>query len=168
MLNRDTTDGSLPEDFESLAFPYLNDLFQTASSLLPSQAEALDTVHEAYVNAWESFARVAPSGNCRVWLFRFLFASLSKHFRGSAIFGASSDQEVLSALQNLPRPCAEVLILADAQDFTYREIQETLSIPLGLVMSRLSEGRRLLRERLAESAHVARFPAKRETAVLSG
>jgi len=39
--------------------------------------------------------------------------------------------------------------LADVQEFSYKEIAETMKLPLGTVMSRLSRGRKLLRQELA-------------------
>ena len=40
----------------------------------------------------------------------------------------------------------------DVEEFAYRDVAEILSIPIGTVMSRLSRGRKLLRERLADVA----------------
>jgi RNA polymerase sigma-70 factor, ECF subfamily len=45
-----------------------------------------------------------------------------------------------------------VVVMADVQEFSYREAAEALKIPLGTVMSRLSRGRKLLRQELAEVA----------------
>jgi RNA polymerase sigma-70 factor, ECF subfamily len=44
------------------------------------------------------------------------------------------------------------VILADLQDFSYKEIADILDIPVGTVMSRLFRGRRLLQTLLAEYA----------------
>jgi RNA polymerase sigma-70 factor (ECF subfamily) len=56
---------------------------------------------------------------------------------------------VLSALDEVPREFREVVLLSDVQEFSYREISEMLSIPIGTVMSRLSRGRKQLRMKLA-------------------
>jgi hypothetical protein len=50
-------------------------------------------------------------------------------------------EEILTALQKLPHHFAEVVLLSDVHDFTYKEIETTLGIPAGTVMSRLSRGR---------------------------
>jgi len=42
-----------------------------------------------------------------------------------------------------------VVLMADVEEFSYKEIADTLNLALGTVMSRLSRGRRLLREELA-------------------
>ena len=61
-----------------------------------------------------------------------------------------TDAELIGAFRKLPQQFAEVVMLADVQEFSYKEIQETLGIPIGTVMSRLSRGRQLLRVHLAE------------------
>jgi RNA polymerase sigma-70 factor (ECF subfamily) len=58
----------------------------------------------------------------------------------------------LAALTKLPQDFREVLLLADVQEFSYKEIAETLQIPLGTVMSRLSRGRRILRNEVESVA----------------
>lgn len=42
-----------------------------------------------------------------------------------------------------------MVLLADVEEFSYKEVAETLKIPVGTVMSRLSRGRKLLRSELA-------------------
>jgi len=46
-------------------------------------------------------------------------------------------------------------LLADVEEFAYREISEMLSIPVGTVMSRLSRGRKQLRVKLADCARAS-------------
>ena len=64
--------------------------------------------------------------------------------------GLSDD--VQRALDELPVDFRMVVVLADLQDFSYKEIARILDIPIGTVMSRLFRGRRLLRKRLCEFA----------------
>jgi RNA polymerase sigma factor (sigma-70 family) len=59
------------------------------------------------------------------------------------------DEEVLAALDRAPEHFRAVILLADVQEFSYKEIAETLGIPIGTVMSRLNRGRKLLRATLA-------------------
>jgi RNA polymerase sigma-70 factor (ECF subfamily) len=63
-----------------------------------------------------------------------------------------TDTEVLEALDGIPEEYPDVLLLADVQEFAYKEIAEMMKIPIGTVMSRLSRARRMLRERLIECA----------------
>ena len=63
-----------------------------------------------------------------------------------------TDEDVLAALERVPRHYRDVVLLADVEEFTYKEIAEILSVPVGTVMSRLNRGRRLLRAELATFA----------------
>lgn len=62
------------------------------------------------------------------------------------------DEDILTALEKTPYEFREIILMADIQEFSYKEIAETLKIPLGTVMSRLSRGRKFLRQELAETA----------------
>jgi len=62
------------------------------------------------------------------------------------------DDDVKSAIDSLPDEFRLVVLLADLEDFSYKEIAEIVGCPLGTVMSRLYRGRRLLRKRLREYA----------------
>ena len=160
------------ESFESLALPNTNDLFRMASSLLRNRAEAEDAVQECLLQAWKSFERFERGTNCRAWLYKILFHVVSHQRRKwSRLWLAEdpqiledrvaakaeipehlTDEEILAAFRKMPQRYAEVVMLADVQEFSYKEIQDTLSIPIGTVMSRLSRGRKMLRERLAGQA----------------
>src|SRR6266567_5050329 len=156
--------------FEAEALPHLNDLYRAAASILRSRTEAEDAVQEAYLQALRSFHRFTPGTNCRAWLFRILFHVISHQRRkwfGRIIFSEReeleqttaytppvpeelTDDEMISAFRKLPQQFAEVVMLSDVQEFSYKEIQDTLGIPIGTVMSRLSRGRQLLRVQLAD------------------
>ena len=71
------------------------------------------------------------------------------------------DEDILAALDDIPREFREVVLLCDVQGFSYKEIADMLGIPVGTVMSRLSRGRKLLRTKLANydnSAGMGRSP----------
>jgi RNA polymerase sigma-70 factor (ECF subfamily) len=63
-----------------------------------------------------------------------------------------TDEDILAALTKVPQDFREVLLLADVQEFSYKEVAQALQIPLGTVMSRLSRGRRILRSEVANVA----------------
>jgi RNA polymerase sigma-70 factor, ECF subfamily len=64
--------------------------------------------------------------------------------------------DLQAALDALPPAFREAVWLRDVEEFSYAEIAEMLSIPVGTVMSRISRGRRLLFDRLhhLRPAHV--------------
>ena len=68
--------------------------------------------------------------------------------------------EVLAAVDALPIDFRMVVILADLQEFSYREIADILDVPVGTVMSRLYRGRRLLQKALARYAVDSGFAAE--------
>lgn len=60
--------------------------------------------------------------------------------------------DVKRALDELPEDYRLVVLLADLEDFSYKDIAAIVGCPVGTVMSRLFRGRRLLRKSLAEFA----------------
>jgi RNA polymerase sigma-70 factor, ECF subfamily len=160
-------------DFESAAMAHLNSLFRTALRIVGDRQEAEDLVQETYLQAWKSFHRFETGTNCRAWLFKILFHVINHHrrkwFKFSWLTDSDeylentlvyeppvsqdlSDEDVLAALEKVPTQYREVILLADVQEFAYKEIAEILKIPLGTVMSRLSRGRKILRQELSEFA----------------
>jgi RNA polymerase sigma-70 factor (ECF subfamily) len=60
--------------------------------------------------------------------------------------------DVKRALDELPEEYSLVVLLADLEDFSYKEIATIVDCPVGTVMSRLFRGRRLLRKSLEDFA----------------
>jgi RNA polymerase sigma-70 factor (ECF subfamily) len=162
------------ESFEAAAMPHLTDLYRTASFLLRDPHEAEDLIQETYLEAWKSFHRFELGTNCRAWLFKIMFHRLH-HVRRRllktsrvitidapegqdelaaepAVPQEIRDEDMLNALEKVAVEFREIVLLADVEEFSYKEIAETLKIPVGTVMSRLSRGRKLLRQQLAEVA----------------
>ena len=59
---------------------------------------------------------------------------------------------VREALESVPPDFRMAVILADLQDFSYKEIAEVMDCPVGTVMSRIYRGRRLLQKKLLDYA----------------
>ena len=63
-----------------------------------------------------------------------------------------SQNDVVSALSEVPHDFRDVLVLVDIGDFSYADAAQILDIPVGTVMSRLHRGRRILKSAMADSA----------------
>jgi RNA polymerase sigma-70 factor (ECF subfamily) len=160
-------------EFEAAAMPHMNDLYRTARRVLGCQTEAEDVVQETYLQAWKSFHRFEQGTNIRAWMYKIMFHVIQHHRRKAhrlvtvkedeeyifddltyepPIPQELSDEDVLAALDRVPEHFRSVILLADVQEFSYKEVAETLAIPIGTVMSRLNRGRKLLRDILTPVA----------------
>jgi RNA polymerase sigma-70 factor (ECF subfamily) len=66
----------------------------------------------------------------------------------SLLLKLERSQSVLDALAGLPVPYREMILLSDMEELSYKEIAQVLAVPIGTVMSRLSRGRKMLRQAL--------------------
>jgi RNA polymerase sigma-70 factor (ECF subfamily) len=58
------------------------------------------------------------------------------------------DTDIKEALEALPEKFRMPVLLADVEEFSYKEIAEILDVPIGTVMSRLHRGRKALQKKL--------------------
>jgi RNA polymerase sigma-70 factor (ECF subfamily) len=158
--------------FEAEVLPHVDPLFRLAMWFERNRSDAEDLVQETLKQALESFHRYTPGTNCRAWLMSILqhlrsnrrraksrspvVADLDERLAGTIPFvppvpDRLSDEEVLAALDAVPAPYQEVILLSDVEEMTYKEIAASLSIPVGTVMSRLHRGRALLRQELGRA-----------------
>jgi RNA polymerase sigma-70 factor, ECF subfamily len=162
------------EEFERLAMPLFDALYNFARWLARDESEAEDLVQEAYAKALRGFDSFQPGTDFRAWIFRILRNSfltsrtalrakltvpLEPEDEESAAVNletpetlalASATREALqAALEQLPVAFREVILLCDVEEMKYQEIAEVLSVPIGTVMSRIARGRKLLRQMLA-------------------
>lgn len=169
-------------DFEKEALPYRADLFRTAMWMTRDRDAAEDLVQETMFQAIRSFHLYELGTNCKAWLMRILYVHNVRRIRStsklqlvqdvddeminSVAFVAPipqkiTDEEVLEAIWRVPEHFRSVLVLADIEEMSYKDISMAMDIPLGTVMSRLSRGRRILRQELAEYAEKAGFAGGR-------
>ncbi|HSR51332.1 MAG TPA: sigma-70 family RNA polymerase sigma factor [Acidobacteriota bacterium] len=158
--------------FQQEALPHRQALYRAALGLSRNPSLAEDFVQETYQEAWKSFAGYQPGTDCKAWLFRILFRVRGKHLRKQGRFQwveiedvseeylaveASETRhlesgEVLQVIRSLPEHYRTVLVLADAEGFTYQEIADILDLPLGTIMSRLNRGRKMFRRKFLEAS----------------
>jgi RNA polymerase sigma-70 factor, ECF subfamily len=164
--------------FESEAMPHAPSLFRVALWLTRVQTDAEDLLQETLTEALSSFHRFALGTNCRAWLVSIMYHRHSKKRRTATRLQLVSDseeriaetvafepptpqnvtdEEVLGALERLPRAFQEVVVLADIEELSYKEIAAATQVPVGTVMSRISRGRKLLRAELARYAQAHGF-----------
>jgi RNA polymerase sigma-70 factor (ECF subfamily) len=168
--------------FEAEALPHVDRLFRLAMWFERDRSVAEDLVQETMMQALRSFHRFQPGTNCRAWLTTILqhVRNNRRRAQGRSLLVEDpddriaqtiafvppvpqqlTDEEILGALQRIPAPFQEVILLSDVEELTYREIADALAIPLGTVMSRLHRGRALLRSELVGStAAIGRRQAK--------
>jgi RNA polymerase sigma-70 factor (ECF subfamily) len=70
----------------------------------------------------------------------------------TALLGRIGSEDVERALAEVPQDFRMAVILADLEDFSYKEIAEIMECPTGTVMSRLYRGRKLLQRALYDYA----------------
>jgi RNA polymerase sigma-70 factor (ECF subfamily) len=63
---------------------------------------------------------------------------------------------VQGAMEKLPPPLLEVILLCDVEEMKYKEIATILEIPIGTVMSRIARARALLRSELQANSMLNR------------
>jgi RNA polymerase sigma-70 factor (ECF subfamily) len=171
-------------EFEELAMPLFGSLYNFARWLVRNRSDAEDLVQETYRRALHSFASFQPGTNFRDWIFRILKNTFLSSRSGlerkmtvameseedgselaeretpeTILIERSNRQLVQRAIDELPAHYQEVLLLCEVEEMSYQQIGETLSIPIGTVMSRLARARRAIRESFKsdpEAHHISR------------
>ena len=148
-------------------------LYKYAYRLSGSATDAEDLTQQTFLNAQLSIDQLRQPEHVRSWLFTITRNQFLKSVRrkpalpltvedpaapeehNDSEFDIDSDQ-LQSALDDLAEDFRIPIILYYFNEFSYRQIAEQLDVPIGTVMSRLSRGKRWLRERLGSSVSVAR------------
>jgi RNA polymerase sigma-70 factor (ECF subfamily) len=169
------------ELFEELAMPLFDSLYNFAHWLTQNREEAEDIVQETYLKALKGFGSFQLGTNFRAWIYRILRNSFLTSRSGlrvsrtvpleteeapivvaaletpeSILLERATQDRVQTAIKDLPVNFREVLLLCDVEEMSYQEAAETISVPIGTVMSRLSRARKALRQALEEQVEGAK------------
>jgi RNA polymerase sigma-70 factor (ECF subfamily) len=172
--------------FEQLAMPLFDQLYNFAHWLTRDREEAEDLVQETYAKALRGFSAFQLGTNFRAWMYRILRNTFLTSRTGlkatmTVPLDAEDDgpdvavepetpetilverwntQLIQNAIDELPVHFKEIILLCEVEEMSYQEIAETLSIPIGTVMSRLSRGRKMLRDHLRRQFQAGSRSAK--------
>jgi RNA polymerase sigma factor (sigma-70 family) len=161
-------------DFEHLALPLFDSLYNHAFWLTRNQAEAEDLVQETFSKALRAFDTFQSGTNFKAWIFRILRNTFLTTRTGIAasrtVFledrpdaldtpaaGPTPEDTLIrldnqaalhAALEQLQPLLREALLLCDVEEIKYKDIATILDVPIGTVMSRISRARRTLRQLL--------------------
>lgn len=144
----------------------LSALRRYARSLSGNSTDAEDLVHDALVKAYERRSTFRHGANLRNWLLSIVHnthidrrrSALARERRddmaaleGDASYSAPQEHsvrlaQVREAFMALPEEQRHALHLVAVEDLSYQEAAETLGIPVGTLMSRVSRARAALRD----------------------
>jgi RNA polymerase sigma-70 factor (ECF subfamily) len=125
---------------------------------------AQDMAQETFIRAWTKLSGYSPRSAFGNWLYRIATNATLDTLRRerttanvddlplaaqdvsleASIEGRDRAKLVQQAVLSLPPASRSVLVLREYQALSYREISETLGIPIGTVMSRLNYARERL------------------------
>lgn len=158
-------------------------------ALTHEQADADDLVQDTYLRALRHWNTFVPGTDCRRWLATICRNAFYEKWEKKNREQPAEDEQleslaaaalhngaraagvedmfdrldlgpaIMNSISRLDPVFRSVITLSDVEGFSYQEIADTLSIPIGTVRSRLYRGRRLLQEALIDFAIDAGFTA---------
>src|ERR1043166_502318 len=171
VVTRGKVSGLENKDFERLAIPLLDGLYNFARWLSGDPDAARDLVQETFLKSLKGFSSFREGTNFKAWVFRILRntfltsrtglerrntqqedeegfeeSAVSQETPEIALIRRGSTELGRAAIGHLAPAFREVVLLADLEEMKYQEIAEALDIPIGTVMSRLARARKQLRE----------------------
>lgn len=175
--------------FGHLVEQYQKKVFALTMRMCPTPELAEEAAQEAFLSAWQGLPFFRGDSAFSTWLYRLASnACVDLLRKESRHQGASLDDETVSVevpdtaptpetvaeqkelraqieagLRALPPEYRAVLVLREIQQLSYDEIADVLSLDLGTVKSRISRGRKQLREFLTQSGNFFHSPASKDT-----
>lgn len=177
--------------FEQLVRRYEKRVFALTLRMCRNSEDAAEAAQEAFLAAWQGLAFFRGDASFSTWLYRLtsnacvdLMRREGRHWDAA---GPSLDDEGLNldipdrtaspqeaaerselraqieeGLRALSPEHREVLVLREMHQLSYEEIGAALSLDLGTVKSRISRGRKQLRNFLLKSGNFSAAPASKE------
>lgn len=174
------------EAFTQLVDAYYAALYRFALSLTRSPADAGDLTQQTFYVWAKKGAALRDATKAKAWLFTTLYRDFlrgrRRNERMTAIDTLPAEEAdpvslepekvsamdanlVIEALQEIDEVFRAPLTLFYLEELSYQEIADTLEVPIGTVMSRLSRGKSQLRARLAakeSGSNVVPFPPSKK------
>jgi RNA polymerase sigma-70 factor, ECF subfamily len=169
-------DMAVDRSFDELILPHFNAAYRLARSFTRNDDDAQDIVQEAAVRALRYFCTFA-GGNARAWfltIVRNICCKWHGHrqrmpldpfdeeqhgnggeppFDPEMLMLQKADADAIDrAIKRMPERLRTVLILRELEGLSYRELADTLDVPIGTVMSSMSRARHRLRTLLCDGA----------------
>jgi len=159
--------------FRELVLPHLDAAYSLARYLARDPVAAEDIAQEALLKAFRNLESLR--GEVKPWLLAIV---RNAHFdwrrradgrvltgpAAEVVFAETPDERgdsaetalirqgdvnaLRAAIETIPEPFREALVLRDLEELSYRQIAEITGAPMGTVMSRLARARRMLGERM--------------------
>jgi RNA polymerase sigma-70 factor (ECF subfamily) len=159
-------------DFVVLIHEHAPALYRIAYRLVGDAHDAEDVVQETLRSAWKSRQSFQCGRGQRAWLAAILRRRVIDRWRRagrrmvlvgegpldvpvSAVDPTTNSftDEMQQALSQLPPELRESLLLVVVGELTHQETANTLGVPLGTVLSRVSRARQRLRKHLMALSH---------------
>lgn len=146
--------------FEKLIREYTPNLYRLAYGILRNREDAEDAVSETIIRAYEKVHTLRRQEAFRAWLMQIAANEAKKVYARNKRSSPVEDMEAYmpvfqdehhelwDVVMGLEVGYREVILLYFYERFTIAEVAAALRIPEGTVKSRLSRGKKLLREQL--------------------
>lgn len=162
--------------FEAEALPHLDSVYRVALRLARDATQAEDLVQDTMLKALRGWHQYQPGTNVRAWLLTILRNTFFTYYRrrqnraevadvaaiddfslyplveetdpAGRFFDQILDETVLRAIDALPDPFRETLVLSDVEELSHSEIAAITNVPVGTVKSRLFRARKALQHQL--------------------
>jgi RNA polymerase sigma-70 factor (ECF subfamily) len=179
--------------FESLVRLYEKRVFALAVRMCGNSEDAAEAAQEAFLAAWQGLRFFRGDSSFSTWLYRLTSNAcvdlLRREGRHRSVAGPSLDDDgelnrdvpdtapspqeeaerrelraqIEEGLRALSPEHRQVLILREMHQLSYDEIADTLDLDVGTVKSRISRGRKQLRNFLLRSGNFLAAPPSKET-----